>query len=139
MARQHGTHSCYVGGCRCAGCTAGETAYRADLRARRNSGGPVRPRTLAEVVAQRKPPKPAEPGPVERAVRVEVEQYAGARPALCAVAASLAQVLDGSAVTAKPSAARVLAMILNELAKGASRPPGKLSVVREMTRRSDGA
>jgi hypothetical protein len=135
MASKHGTRTRYRSGCRCDLCTWAETNYRADLRMRKNSGGTVRPNRLADVPA----PKPSKPGPVETATVAEVARYVETRPALAAACVALAAVLDSPAQTAKPSAARVLATILNELAKGASRPPGKLSVVRGMTRKSDGA
>jgi hypothetical protein len=117
MTSEHGRRRRYLEGCRCPDCREANRVYCADLRKRHANGGAVRPMAMPSL-----PPSqlaPAAPGRVEAAVAAELEGLvaAQARPGLAAVVVTLAKILDGRAVGAQPSAARVLARLLDELRK----------------------
>jgi hypothetical protein len=81
--------------------------------------------------------QPCGPGPVESAVEAEIGGLAQAelRPALVAIAAAMARVLDSTPPTPKPAAAKVLVTVLDTLHKGAAQGRrGSLAVVRAMSR-----
>lgn len=121
MTAQHGTRSCYMTGCRCVHCTEAQRLYQRGWLDRRANGE-------------------AEPGPPQRRVEAAVEleladlPAAAEQPGLAAAAMALAKVMDGYAQTAKPSAARVLVRILDDLHAASARDRrGSLKVVRAMT------
>jgi hypothetical protein len=80
-------------------------------------------------------PVQSEPGPVELAVRIELDGLAqtDARPGIAAIASAMARILDGRAASSKPAAARQLARALDELHQGSGRRRGSLKLVRAMT------
>lgn len=83
-------------------------------------------------------PIDGEPGPgdVELAVALELAGLSAAvdQPALAAAAVAMGRLLDSRAQSAKPSAARVLAPLLDDLHKASARDRrGGLSVVKAMT------
>jgi hypothetical protein len=129
MAAKHGSRRCYVLGCRCADCTAANSVYSAQLRRRHADGEFVAPHAV-----------PVEPGPgqVELAVAAELEGLT-ARPALGEIALSLARVLDGRNLGVKPSAARQLVAVFDELHKAGDGRRGRLALVKAMTSENGGA
>jgi hypothetical protein len=84
---------------------------------------------------------PDQLGPVEAAVELELASLAAAqsRPALVAIAAAMARILDGRAPTPKPAAAKVLVSVMDTLHKGSAQGRrGNLAVVRAMSSRDPG-
>jgi hypothetical protein len=113
MAAKHGTRRCYsVEGCRCADCREAQAAYQAEYRSRVANG---------EVGASVAQLPLAGPGPVEAAIRQEIEglPLAAARPALVETAVTMAKILDNPrAVSQQPAAAGKLADIMDRLHNG---------------------
>jgi hypothetical protein len=143
MAASHGTRSGYLRGCRCDRCRHAQALYQRRYRERK-ANGETRPHSAPVVVAQlptAEELQPCGPGPVESAVEAEISGLAQAelRPALAAIAAAMARLVDSPASTPKPQAARVLASVLETLHRGSAQGRrGKLAVVKSMTRK-DGA
>jgi hypothetical protein len=99
------------------------------------AAGQVRPRVQVVEIPPPSPNGSPEPGPVESAVEAEISGLAQAelRPALAAIAAAMARVLDSTPPTPKPSAAKVLVSVLDTLHKGSAQVRrGNLAVVRAM-------
>jgi hypothetical protein len=121
MAINHGRER-YRRGCRCDECKAAQASYQRKYRERQ---------ALGLVGAEN-----SAPGPVELAVQSELATLVSAesRPALAAIAAAMARLLDSRAAGPKPQAARVLASVLDTLHKGSAQGRrGKLAVVKSMT------
>jgi hypothetical protein len=132
MSAKHGTRRCYVGGCHCDACKAANRNYERE-RVARWANGLTRP-VVAEVA-------PSGPGPVETAIRQEIEglALAAARPSLVETAVSLGKILDNPrAISQQPAAAGKLVDILDTLHKRAV-PRGGLKLVRAMTAPDGGA
>jgi hypothetical protein len=136
MAARHGTRRGYNEGCRCDRCRYAQRLYQRRYRERK-AHGETRPHSAPAAVAQLPPAElqPAGPGPVEAAVQQEISGLAQAqlRPALVAIAAAMARVLDSTPPTPKPAAAKVLVTVLDTLRKSAQGRRGNLAVVRDMT------
>jgi hypothetical protein len=131
MEVRHGTRRRYNEGCRCAECTAANTAYQQRYRQRPSAFVPLSPPVT---------PQPAEPGPVEAAVESEIAGLYEVRPGLAQSALAMARILDNSkAVNQAPAAAKVLATLLDKLSS-ASTPSrrGGLALVRTMTEKNGG-
>jgi hypothetical protein len=122
MPAQHGTHSRYVQGCRCADCTEAHRAYAALCAERKRD-------------AEAGPP-PAEMGRVEAAVVVELAglEQAEARPGLAQLALALARDVDNpKALNQHAAASAKLADLLDKLRKGGDVRRSRLASVRAMT------
>ena len=142
MAASHGTRSGYLRGCRCDRCRHAQALYQ-QRYGLRMAEGLTRPHSAPVVVAQLPPAElqACGPGPVEQAVESELHGLPGAqsRPAMSAIAAWMARILDGKVPTPKPGAAKVLVNVLDALHKAsAQQRRGSLALVREMTTK-DGA
>jgi hypothetical protein len=150
VVREHGTRSCFVGGCRRPECRAAEAAYQ---RARRQSRStraektpakkkktlaavPVLPVTRTDLGAIAQPVEPAGPGRVEAAVIAEIGMLSTAskRPGLVEGALAMARMLDSPLYLAQhPPAMARLQNALAELRVGADTRKGWLAEVRKMT------
>lgn len=146
---EHGTRSCYNGGCREPECVQVERDYNRSRRqskktqavAESQAGNvtPLRAAPAATADSADGPPAPRverEMGEVETAVMAEVSGLSTTktRPALVATARSLARVLDTPmAIAQHPSAAHRLAEMLRELRKGSDVRGGRLASVQRMT------
>lgn len=123
MASKHGTQTRYTQGCRCEDCITAHRVYQRDYRERK-ANGEVAPRAAVVVLSQPQVLQASEPGPVESAVKAELEGLAQteALPGLAQTALALARIMDNpKAVSSQPPAAKVLAGLLDTLRKGASR------------------
>jgi hypothetical protein len=137
MAARHGTHKRYSTGCRCEDCTEAQRIYQRRYR-ERVANGETRPAPVSAVLPPNTNVSPDQLGPVEAAVELELAGIAGtqSRPALVAVAAAMARLLDGRVPTPKPAAAKVLVGVMDALHKGSARGRrGSLALVRTMTER----
>lgn len=136
----------YKQGCRCDQCKCAEREYQQDLRRRKQeepAGFAGRGLTLlagsgnkrlTSVNSSTNAANSSEYGPVEAAVRAEVEPLASSNPGLAAAVIALSQVLDDSRATStKPAAAAKMADLLATLHKGADRKQSKLTAIRSMT------
>jgi hypothetical protein len=137
MAAQHGTRGRYNEGCRCDRCKEAHRLYQRQYRERK-ANGLTRPCSPVPVV-QLPDLQPAEPGPVEVAVEVELGGLPAApklRPSLAAVALAMARILDGRVPTPKPAAAKVLVTVLDTLHKSSAQGRrGNLAAVRSITKK----
>jgi hypothetical protein len=127
ISTEHGRER-YRRGCRCDECKQAQAAYQRKYRERQALG--------LVGVGNPTPSTNVEPGPVEAAVREEINGLPSAtlRPAMLAIAAAMARVLDSRASGPKPRAARVLASVLETLRKGSAQGRrGSLAVVKAMT------
>jgi hypothetical protein len=136
MAARHGTANRYNQGCRCDDCKDSHRLRAAAYRARRAKGltrpAPVQVRTVP--MSPREPN--GSPGPVEVGVLEEIGGLAAeARPGLAQVALAMARILDNPrAINQQPSAAKVLASLLEKLrSASAGGRRGGLRAVRTMT------
>ena len=132
MAAKHGTRRRYVEGCRCEDCTQANRVY---FRRRRAAKG--LPPTAVDPLPAAGASQSAERGPVESAVEAEIAGLAESRPGLAAGALALARVLDNPrAVSSQPTAAKVLASLLDKLHSASARGRrGNLASVRTMTQK----
>ena len=131
MAISHGRER-YRRGCRCDECKAAQAAYQRVYRERQRNG-------LVGVANDAADPNES-PGPVEAAVREEIDGLASAalRPSLAAIAACMARLLDSPASTPKPAAAKVLVAVMDTLHKGSAQGRrGSLALVRTMTKQDN--
>jgi hypothetical protein len=140
---KHGTRSRYLADCRCDECKEAQRLYQRRYRERR-ANGLTRPCVAVQapesgagqlpVLGQLTGAPNVTRGPVEQAVESELGGLPAAqlRPALVAIAAAMARVLDSTPPTPKPSAAKVLVTVLDMLRKSAQGRRGNLAVVREM-------
>ena len=142
---EHGTRSCYVGGCRRPECRLAESEYQ---RGRRRRGAktvisakPKKKKTLAAVPVLpvpviSTPIASAEPGRVEAGVLAEIAMLSTAhkRPGLVQGALAMARLLDSSLNVPQhaPAMARLQA-VLAELRVGADARTGWLADVRKMS------
>jgi len=94
-------------------------------------------RAAVVVLPEQQAPEPSGPGDAESAVQLELAGLSAAaeQPAVAAAAVAMARLLDHPRVSSpKPSAARQLTRILDELRKASARDRrGGLRAVREMT------
>jgi hypothetical protein len=134
VASRHGTRGRYKAGCRCTDCQRAQAVYQREYRGR-VADGAVRPRPPSVALVGPLPPTAA--GPVELAVQAELDGLAAARsrPGVAAAAVVMGRVLDSHANSSKPSAARVLTRLLDELHKRSDLRKSRLTVVRKMTER----
>lgn len=124
----------YQRGCRCNVCCLAEATYQ--KRRRHGIAGAVAPIPGGGVVAEQGP------GRNERAVRAELDGLGDhGRPGLAEGVITVSRVLDNPVCVAQhPSAARVLARLLDELRKNRGAPArGRLAAVRQMSARSPDA
>jgi hypothetical protein len=139
MAARHGTRRGYGEGCRCDDCKYAQRLYQRRYRERK-ANGETRPHSAPVVVTQLPPAElqPCGPGPVEAATQQEINGLtAQTRPGLVAIALAMSRILDSSrAVSAQPTAAKVLVSVLDTLHKGSAQGRrGNLAVVKSMTKK----
>jgi hypothetical protein len=84
---RHGTRYCYQDGCRCDACREAQSQYHRDYLERKENAA-TRPYVVYTPPSQ--PEDPTEAGPVELAVRAELEGIATKSPTLAAVAVAMA-------------------------------------------------
>jgi hypothetical protein len=127
MAVGHGRER-YRRGCRCDECKEAQRVYQRVYRERHALG----------LTQPQQPPteQNCSPGPVELAVASELATLVSAesRPALAAIAAAMARLLDSRAVGPKPQAAKVLVTLLDALHKSVPDRRGNLAIVKSMTK-----
>jgi hypothetical protein len=137
MAIKHGRER-YRRGCRCDECKSAQAAYQRVFRERQRNGLAGVPNGKPDLDGTVGFPTV---GPVELAVQAELAGLAsaGSRPALAAIAAAMARLLDSPAAGPKPAAAKVLVSALEALHKASAQGRrGNLALVKEMTTK-DGA
>lgn len=126
----HGTTG-YRKGCGCAKCRGAKSAERADERRRRaeRAKQDVPVEASAAPAAPPPPPPGSRVGPVEQAVRDELEQHDGAPGlgALRAVAIRLAQEIDDGATPSVSGSASTLLRYLTEIRKASRQVDGELA------------
>jgi hypothetical protein len=138
----HGTRARYQAGCVCDLCKDAEAEYRRDRRRlkREAVGEFAAPQvTGLSLVTGDGPGTLASPdvvaGPVETAIRAEIDALGSERGGLKATAVALARILDNpKAVSTQPAAAGKLADLLETLRKNSDGKKSKLASVRSMTK-----
>jgi hypothetical protein len=143
---EHGTRQCYAEGCRRPECSAAQSTYKREWRARR-AGAPIDApkagrKSKAELasVTQMQPSMSPSPtvGPNEQAVLDELSTLTSAetRKAAAQGALTLARIADNPLEPgpSRKGAVQEFVKILDDLRKGSTRRKGRLASVQAITK-----
>ena len=148
---EHGTRRMYLRGCRCDACKGANGTYMNEYRAAQRGLGPppvvaVLPMKVASKSARADesavPEAPAEPGPIERSVLVEVKTLSGREkhPSLVETAIRLAKGLDDRRLaTQHASLSRQLRQTMADLHAASAGRRGRLAQISAMSRATSSA
>jgi hypothetical protein len=127
MAPRHGARRRFNEGCHCEDCTAVTTAYQQKYL--------QRPTVVVPMSAPVTPPNAL--GPVESGVEAEIAGLAESRPGLAQIASAVARIMDNPrAVSSRPAAAKVLAVMLDNLRSASAHGRrGGLALVRTIAQK----